>query len=71
MRIVFSDNNPMQECEWTFTYLSYSDPQVRYEVGKLRASLDLLNHKGRQDYERKRDSEPGNRFSNPDFYPWR
>lgn len=51
MRIMFYDRDGRHKDRWVFPHLDYSDHQVRYEIGKFRAVLDLLNEKGRAEDE--------------------
>lgn len=59
MRIAFQDQSGSNITTLLYPHLDYSDPEVRYQIGKLRASLDLLNEKGERDAESKKPYFPG------------
>lgn len=51
MKVLFINEERNIVGRLSYPFVSYSDPQVRYELGKLRGSLDILNEEGRRDAE--------------------
>lgn len=66
MRILIFNNLSEQQAVLTFEHLEYSDPQVRYYLGQFRASLDLLEEKGKPHEKKHHQVFPG--VFDPDAY---